>query len=254
MLGIGAVRAIGADPVENDKAPHDAPHDAPPPADAPDDAPDARPDDHVDRPDRPDRRGDRRHGPRDRRPGPLSKKDTADALLVLGQINPGLKTRIERALDDNAPRARAVLRHMWDRFLKDLNNQRLHKPALYELRVAEHRHRIHITRLVRRIHKARREHNDKAVENLTDKLRRELNESFEVRYELRQHELKRLERRIEKLRTELAEHREHKDELIDEALGRMLSARAATPDHPTRAHAADKPPGPPPPAPRRDAP
>jgi hypothetical protein len=168
--------------------------------------------------------GDRpRPGQRDRRPKPLTDQQKEQVLGVLADINPEMKQRFDKAVENNPRRANLMLAHMYHGRMQDLIKLRKDDPDFYKVRVDEHRQRLVTLKLVRALREANEAGDDAKAAKIKAKLREQLEATFETRQKVRERELKMLEQRIAKLREELKDHRQRKGELIDDAFKKMVS-------------------------------
>ncbi len=156
-------------------------------------------------------------------PRPLTAEQRDELLAVLDRINPQMKDRLERAVKDNPQRAGRVMAHLYhSRRIQELLETRRDDPRRFATMASESRHRVAAAQLARQIRKARQAGDTQRVNELSTRLREQLEGMFEARQALRERELAELERRIDRLRDELKDHRQRKAELIDQALGRIV--------------------------------
>lgn len=183
----------------------------------------------------------------------LTDEQVEAALAVIKDVNPEAHARLIRAMEENPERAKMFIAHMYPR-IRGMVDAREKDPDHYRDRVSDEQFNRLNGRLAHEARKAKADGDDQAAEELTAKLRANLEKQFEVRQRLREKKLETLEKQLELLRKEVAEHAEKKDLLIDKALADYLKGRGDH-DRPARdgdrggdqaAGSAGRSPGPPP--------
>lgn len=173
--------------------------------------------------------------------------DMGQAIQLLHKIHPQLADQIAKLNQKNPKKARAVLLHHyhWVRWLLQLKK---HDPQMYKLRVRDivcvcqsHTLAKQILRLGQANKKQADKHAAKKQAALKAKLRKVLEQEFDVRQTMRQHELSRLQTQIEHIQKQLKSQAKRKNQLIQKRMHQLLH-RLARRHHkkPTASHAKNK--------------